>query len=198
MLSLGLVKESSQEGIYTLYKWESVQYFCGPPSAKLILGQEGVYVDLSPDQLKMIPTLATNAPVTTNNPSTLSKILDFYESALYLTYSAEEDTFKATTCDGLLTNLFHLTLDASEPSPFRIVHQTKKPFHGIYAPLGSLKEAFSNLNVNADELWITAVPVMEDNDFKGVLVGISREQEYGLDSLKTFESSACDIKPKAA
>ncbi len=186
MLSLGFLKESPQEGIFTLYRWNSVEYFCGSSADKAKFNQNGVYIELSPEQLlSLLQKKQPSSQKKLERPE-LSKILELYETALYLSFSENDNTFKVTSCDGLLTNLFHSEFKADEPSPFRVVKKTNKPFHGVYSPKGSLSKTLNELNVSTENLWITATPVTNNNKLKGILVGISRDQEYGLDSLKVF------------
>ncbi|MGH1468728.1 MAG: hypothetical protein ACRBBP_07600 [Bdellovibrionales bacterium] len=182
ILSLGAFKESSQVGVYILYSWEGITYYCGLKASESTFKQEGPFIELSLDQLNSIPSKKTTSEDSIGD-SQLEVILKYYESALFLEFSKEEALFKAKASEGLLVNLRHLAISSEKPSPFRIVEQTRKPFHGYYSPLGPLKDLLSDLGVNTQNLWMTAVPVIKEKGFKGILIGLSHNKDYGLDSL---------------
>ncbi len=190
MLSIGALKPSSQSGIYHLYSWEGINYYCGSKDLKPFFNQNGIYIQLNTEQEHLL--LNSKEPLQIEN--SIKKILQFYESALFMEYSKEKHYFKTKTFDGLLVNLRHLILDSQVPSPFRIVKQTKTIFHGFYAPLSPLNELFLSLGLNTNKLWITAAPVFKNNEFIGILVGLSVNQKYGLDTLEVFKNYTTKFK----
>lgn len=190
IISLGRLKESSQTGIYLLYSWEGVDYYCGSKASEKVFNQSGVFIELSLDQLELLPK---KKEIKTGGCQ-LEEILKYYESSMFLEYFEDEAIFKTQSSDGVLINLRHLTISSDVPSPFRIVEQTKTPFHGFYSPLAPLNDLLSDLGVNTQNLWITATPVIRDNVFKGVLVGMSSSKEYGLDSLEMMNTCVSNFK----
>ncbi len=190
ILSIGTLKASSQSGIYYLYSWEGVSYYCGPKNLEVSFNQNGVYIQLNAKQQLLLPN--SKKPLQIENA--IKKIIQFYESALFMEYSREEHSFKTQVFDGLLINLKHLVIDSKVPSPFRIIEQTRTIFHGFYAPLSPLNELFLSLGLNTNKLWITGAPVVKGDEFTGILVGLSVDQKYGLDILELFKDCTTTLK----
>ena len=71
--------------------------------------------------------------------------------------------------------------------------ENKKPFHGLYAAMAPFKDKLISLGVNTENLWITAVPIIKNNELDGVLMGLSQDVEYGVDVIDFFNDCVKDI-----
>jgi len=192
MLSLGLLSESTSDGVYLLYVWDDVKYFCGPNGAFESSDLEGVYIELSAKQLQFLPKKAPLDDSGDSNP--ILKVLEFFETAVVFKVSDDKKLFKAVQVMGNHVTLEHLNMNTNENSPLRILKESKKPFHGVYAPMEPFKSKLTSLGVNTHNLWITAVPIIKDNVFEGVLMGLSQDVDYGLDIIDFFYDCANEVK----
>jgi hypothetical protein len=189
ILSLGLSKPTETAGVYYLYHWKDIDYYCGPESLKGAFDKsQGVYITLTTDQLSLL----NNKPpkeksLIVEAAGGLSKILDLYETALLLELDEESGVFSTVQCSGLYDVLRHFKLSPDAPSPIKIVSQTHLPFHGFIAKEGAMQKLFEDLGVKTDHLWMTLYPVVFDGLVENIIVGITEKQEYGTDSLQKFK-----------
>lgn len=191
MLSLGQISESTTQGVYFLYIWDDLKYYCGPAGAFEKSDLEGIYIKLSSEQLQLLPKKTQSKESSVHTP--LTKVLEFFETAVMLKLSDDRKTLVASQVLGNHTTLEHLTMDVDEKSPLRVIKESKKPFHGVYAPLAPFKDKLTDLGVNTHDLWITAVPIIKNDIVEGILMGLSQDVDYGLDVIDFFFKCAAEI-----
>jgi hypothetical protein len=75
-----------------------------------------------------------------------------------------------------------------KPSPFKIVQETLKPFHGTYSKLSPLSEKLTENGFDVNNLWMTLHPVLKEKKLKGVLAGFSENKKHSENALYSFKN----------
>lgn len=190
ILSLGLLKATESAGVFYLYTWESVDYYCGLKVSKECLKVSGVYISLTEAQFNRLPVSHNKA---SNNPK-IKKIAEYFETVVYLKFDEQTKTLKTSEYSGPKSKVTLLQIDMEGPSPFTITKETGKDFHGFFSPTSPCTESLQKASFKTEKLWISASPIFENDKFAGVIAGFSTEKEYGLDVLEVLRT----FSPKAA
>jgi hypothetical protein len=184
ILSLGLMKSTESSGVYFLYSWKSVDYYCGLPSAKNHFSFSGVFVSLTEDQFDSLPIKENKS---SNDPK-LKQLCEYFQTVAFLKFDAKTESLRVKDYSGHNTKASFLEINMSDASPFTIAKETAKEFHGFVNPSPKCRDSLEKAYFKTDKLWITAVPIFKANVFVGVLAGFSQDKEYGLDVLKFFKN----------
>ena len=190
VLSLGMLKATKLPGVYSLYEWKGSVYYCGLDLSKEYFKDNGLFITLTEEQFKRLP-IATNKPSTN---SKLIKITELFETAIHFELDTNNNRLKVKDLYGKNSSVKGLLIDLNSPSPFKIVQETLKEFHGFYSNLSPCSESLKASNFNVSNLWMTIHPIKKDGVFDGLVVGISEGKDYGLDSLKLFKDYEESLK----
>lgn len=182
ILSLGFFKPSTKyPGLFYLYSWKGLHYF-GGALLTCSLKENEVFIQLTPKQMASLPKKHQSKEGNFN----FGQIPDFFSESLFLV--KENNSFQTKFHKGENKSLKTLIIPLEHASPFKIVYDTKKPFHGFYSPYEPFAQILKNLNFDLDQLWITAYPILDkSNEIYGVLAGITSKQNYGSDILELFK-----------
>jgi len=191
-LSLGLTKPSSIPGVYFLYSWKKTDYYCGleelKPHFQKALGTQGLFIKLSEFQYERIVNIHRKK----DSVSKLSKITEFFQTAVHMDYDKSLNMLTVKDFNGLNNRIEVLRIQMDKPSPFTIVKETLKEFHGFYSSASQCDEALKRAFVNTNSLWISAYPLFNKEEFSGLVAGFSNQSEYGLDVLKHLKRYSMD------
>lgn len=81
-------------------------------------------------------------------------------------------------------------ISLNEPSIFRIVVRTQKPFHGSVSPNAINNQFLQNWFIDHQPKYLTLVPLFFEKNCIGVLLGASDEPLHRKDSVHLMESTA--------
>jgi hypothetical protein len=85
------------------------------------------------------------------------------------------------------------TISMEEPSAFRLVFRTNKPYHGYFVPGETNDKFVQDWNKSSTpESW-TMTPVIIDDNLFGVLIGIGDSTAYNKNALGLMEKLVEDI-----
>jgi len=190
ILSLGLLKPTESPGVYYLYSWKSVNYYCGLGASKNNLNKPGLFISLTEGQFKLLPLSSLKK---SNNPQ-LIKISEYFGTAVFFKFDKKDKTLMVGDYCGQNSRVTALKIDLKKPSPFTIAKETKKDFHGFFSSISPSQETLKKAFNKTEKLWISASPVFQNDEFIGVVAGFTEDKEYGLDVLDLFK----DFNPEAA
>lgn len=197
ILSLGSKKETSTPGVYFLYEWDGVSYLAcpndkiAPPSDY----ENPVMILLSKEQYFLLEGEKEESSI--NSMNRFNQVADYYEQFLILSYDKDTKSFSfsknLSNEDPLLKN-FKCKVD--EPSPLKIMFDTKKPFHGRYSPINNFDNSLNSCDISNENLWVTAFPILdEQKEIKGALLGLSNlDSEIETEVLSDFEKVEVEAK----
>ena len=190
ILSLGSKKQTSTPGVYFLYEWEGVSYLAtpndkiAPPSDY----EHPVMIVLSKEQYYLLDGEKEESSINTVNA--FHQVADYYEKFVIVSYDQDSQSFsysKSLSSNELLLKNFVSKVD--QPSPLKIMYDTKKPFHGRYSPISNFDDSLHPCDISNENLWITAYPIFtDDNKIKGAFIGFSNHNsDIETDVLTDFE-----------
>lgn len=184
ILSLGLIQETNVKGLYKIYSWQGIDYYAGPCQLEREVPREAVFIALEKRQSKKLiqKKLEQNEEI-----FDLTPLKNFYSSLCYLELDPKTQNLKAKQVEGQNEILMNLECSLDQASPFKIVKDTFKPFHGKYSPVHDFDLSLDSCGQEKEKLWITAYPVTENYEFKGVLAGFSYSEFEGDDIFENFE-----------
>lgn len=190
ILSLGCKKETSTSGVYFLYEWENVSYLACP-NEKVAPPSDyecPVMIVLSKEQYYLLEGEKEESSISTVN--TFNQVSDYYEKFVIIKFDQEKQSYsfvKNLGNEDLLLKNFMSKVDA--PSPLKIMHDTKKPFHGRYSPISHFDNSLNSCDISNKNLWITAYPILsEKREVTGAFLGFSNlETDIETEVLSDFE-----------
>jgi len=106
ILSLGLMRPTKTPGIYYLYSWKSVDYYCGLALSKTNLKKDGLFISLTESQLKSLPLQVTKA---SDNPALL-EISKYFQTCVHLEFDAEANCLNAKGFSGQNSKIIGLQI----------------------------------------------------------------------------------------
>ena len=83
ILSLGLMKPTSSAGVYFLYSWKSVNYYCGLAEHEQNLKEPGIYIRLTEQQFEGLPIPDLKA---SNDPK-IKQLCEYFQTVAFLKYN---------------------------------------------------------------------------------------------------------------
>lgn len=191
ILTLGQMTPTKTDGIFLLYKWKDTSYYCGLESLKQSFKESGVYISLSVEQFKMLSSSVPKAPSNKSSDLDLTPLLKTFDSVAAFKIENETSSLVPIKSLGKHENLNAFSIKLEKPSPFKIVQETLKHFHGTYSSLSPLSESLTEHGFDVSNLWMTLHPVLKDEKLEGILAGFSEKKKHNeavLNSFKDFEN----------
>lgn len=109
---------------------------------------------------------------------TLAHITEHFDAAMVLLADNATGALKPWKWSDTLTSVKNAELsgiDLNQPSAFRVVFRSKQPFHG-QMPASDVNNAFASAFAGGRLPVITALPVILNRTFMGMIVGMSTKQ----------------------
>jgi hypothetical protein len=196
ILSLGLKKETSVVGVYFLYEWDDVKYLA-VPNIDVALPAEypgAVKILLTPEQYALLegPNVASDPskPKTSILDSEdFNSTTEYFENLILLNFDKNQKVFSYKEAYGSNTMLKNFKCAVDNPSPLKILFDTKKPFHGKYHPISNFDEVLRLVNIETQDLWISAYPLLKNQDLVGAVIAFSNKTAVNADVLESFKDA---------
>ena len=192
ILSLGLKKQTSITGIYFLYEWNEVKYLA-VPNIDVSLPKEypnAVKIILTKDQYKFLEglnALPEKTKTSVLDSEDFDSINGYFENLILLQFDPNKKTFAHKEHYGSNTLLKNFKCNLDKPSPLKILYDTKKPFHGKYHPIADFDKSLNLVQIDTNNLWISAYPLITDNHLVGAIIAFSNKSTLTTDILDDFK-----------
>lgn len=145
-----------------------------------------------PKNPKTPPAAPEPVMIQESHTDLLNQVSQKYDNSFYFSVN-EQGQFRLQDFVGNLKITSPIAFNLDSPSPFKVVRETCKPFHGKYSQIQDFNAQLARAGIEAQDLWITAVPVMSNDVLIGVIVGMSNGTEHSFQDLETLERLVSNI-----
>jgi hypothetical protein len=130
--------------------------------------------------------------------NSFQKMREHFEQCMVLVYKDEQLVPQQWDDMWILSNNAPPVIDLSTPSIFKIVVDTKGPYHGYVAPSPVNDAFFTSWNKGRYPEHVTIIPLLLNNEVIGMLLATSSRVRGSMVALNTYQALGVDLARQMA